>query len=94
MFLLRHLLCYGAPFALEQLEESTRKISVSGSSHWTPEKVALLNEIYRVRQKEIEFEDNGASKLLAGLASNLHTNPILKVAMPKCSYQILLQKRA
>ncbi len=59
MYLLRHLLCYGGRFCIEKLEESTKKISVCGANHWSPAKITALNAIYRVRRKEIEFE-NGA----------------------------------
>ena len=56
------------------LQESTRKIPVSGADHWTPAKIEALKGIYRVRRKEIEFENVAFTRsLLDGLA-NLHAN--------------------
>lgn len=53
-----HLLCYGGQFCIEKLQESTNKILVSGVNHWTPAKIAALDQIYAVRRKEIEFENS------------------------------------
>ncbi len=74
MYLLRHLLCYGGPFCIEKLEESTKKISVSGASHWTLAKVEALGDIYRVRRKEIEFENGAFSRSLPDWLARLHAN--------------------
>ena len=55
-------MCFDGQFRLDKLEESTKKISVSGANHWTPAKVAILNEIYRVRRKEVELENGAFSR--------------------------------
>ena len=57
MFLLKHLLRYGGQFPLEKLRESTAKIDQEYSKNWNPDKIARLALIYRVRQKEMQYED-------------------------------------
>ncbi|KAL2038497.1 hypothetical protein N7G274_008836 [Stereocaulon virgatum] len=57
VFLLKHILRYGGQFTQEKLKESTAKIDQEYSKNWTPEKVKRLALIYKIRQKEMEYED-------------------------------------
>lgn len=56
------------------LEESTKKIPVSGADHWTTAKIEALEGIYRVRRKEIEFEDGAFTRALLDGPVRLHAN--------------------
>ena len=58
----------------DMLQESARKIPVSGADHRDPAEIEALKGIYRVRRKEIEFENGAFNRsLLDGLAK-LHAN--------------------
>ena len=56
------------------LEESTKKIPVSSADHWTTAKIEALEGIYRVRRKEIEFEDGAFTRALLDGPVRLHAN--------------------
>lgn len=67
MFLLKHILRYGGQFTQEKLKESTAKIDQEYSKNWTPEKVQRLALIYKIRQKEMEYEDGLVGEALLTL---------------------------
>ena len=71
---MRHLLCYGGQFCIDILEESTIKIPISGAIYWTPAKIEALHDMYRVRRKEIEFENGAFDRLLLDELARFRAN--------------------
>lgn len=43
-------------FDLKKLKQSTDNFHLKGGEHWTPEVIERLEEVYWIRDKEMQFE--------------------------------------
>ena len=53
-------------FDLKRLKQSTANFHLEGGKHWTPEVIERLEEVYWIRDKEMQFERKEIGEFYSG----------------------------